>query len=204
MQGRAQTALTRLWEGTDPTQRARALQLLARIRGQEQKYVDAAIRDANADIRIAGLRIARERKLDVIAIVTKLSRDPSAQVRRECALALRHHSSPQAPKLWVALAKQHQGKDRWYLEALGVGMDGQENVFFNAWLADVGEKWNTPAGRDIIWRSRATKAPALLAKIIADKNTPAQERDRYLRALDFIQGPEKDAALVEISTSLLN
>ena len=76
-------------------------------------------------------------------------------------------------------------------------MDKQENKFFDAWLAAVGDNWNTPAGRDIVWRSRANKAPALLAKIITDKNTSAKDKDRFMRSLDFIKGPEKDAALVE-------
>ena len=29
---------------------------------------------------------------------------------------------------------------------------------FDAWLAKVGGNWNTPAGRDIIWRLRSAKA----------------------------------------------
>lgn len=204
MQAKAEKPLAKLWKGTDPRLRARALQLLARIKGKEQEYVSAALADRDADIRITGLRIARSLKQDVIPAVRSLASDPSAQVRRECAIALRHSPSPEAPQLWAALAKQHDGKDRWYLEALGIGMDGQADKFFDAWLSQVGEQWNTPAGRDIVWRSRSSKAPALLAKIITDKSTSAKEKERFLRALDFIQGPEKDAALVEISTSLLN
>jgi hypothetical protein len=41
-------------------------------------------------------------------------------------------------------------------------------------------------------------------KIITDKNTPSEARERYLRALDFIKGPEKEAALVELVTSGIN
>jgi len=62
----------------------------------------------------------------------------------------------------------------------------------------VGENWNTPSGRDIIWRSRSTKAPAFLAKIIVNVNTPERERARYFRALDFIKGPEKETALIDL------
>jgi len=206
MQAKAESRLLKLWNGknADPRLRARSLQLLARIPGQEKKYVETALKESNADLRICALRIARERKLDLIPYLRTLVQDPSAQVRRECAIALRHHPSPEAPKLWAALARQHDGKDRWYLEALGLAMDGQENAFFDAWLADVGDKWNSPAGRDIVWRSRASKAPGLLVKLITDKNTTAPEKEHYLRALDFIKGAEKDAALVEISTSLLN
>jgi putative membrane-bound dehydrogenase-like protein len=196
---KAEGDLRKLWQNkAEPRMRARALYLLAQIKGTEQKYVNAAVHDQNPDIRIAGLRIARGAKLDVMPYVKALVHDPSAEVRRECAIALRHNRSPDAPKLWTGLAKQYDGQDRWYLEALGIGMDRQEEKFFTTWLAEVGDQWNSPAGRDIIWRSRSTKAPALLVKMIADKNTSTIERDRYFRALDFIKGPEKDAALLEL------
>lgn len=204
MQKAAEKELLRLWNGKDPRLRARALHLLARIKGSENKYVETAVKDKDADIRITGLRIARSLKLEVISYVKPLVKDPSPQVRRECAIALRHHSAPEAPKLWAQLAQRHDGQDRWYLEALGIGADKQWDKFFDAWLTAVGNNWNTSAGRDIVWRARSTKTPALLAKIILDKNTPAKERERFMRALDFIQGPEKDAALVEIATSGLN
>ena len=200
MGDKSEGELRKLWnDKNDPRMRARALYLLAWLKGKEQKYVNAALKDPNPDLRITGLRIAREEKLDVIPLVKELAKDPSPQVRRECAIALRHNPSPEAPKLWAGLAQQHDGKDRWYLEALGIGADKQENAFFDAWLAMVGDNWNTPAGRDIIWRSRAAKSPPLLAKIILDKNTPEKERARYLRAFDFIHdSPEKQAALVQL------
>ena len=68
----------------------------------------------------------------------------------------------------------------------------------DAWLSKVGDNWNTPAGRDIIWRLRSKKSPGLLVKIIQDPKTSKEERDRYIRALDFTKGPEKDAALVQL------
>jgi putative membrane-bound dehydrogenase-like protein len=191
--------LVKLWShGTDPRLRARALYLLAQLKGSEAQYIKLALKDPNPNLRITGLRIARERKLDVIPHVKMLLNDPFPQVRRECAIALRHNASPEAPNLWACLAQQHDGEDRWYLEALGIGADKQEDRFFEAWLAMVGDNWNTPAGRDIIWRSRSVKAPALLVKIIADKNTPEPERARYFRALDFIKGPEAQAALIQL------
>ena len=147
------------------------------------------------------LRTARALKLDVIPYLRMLANDPSAQVRRQCAIALRHHPSPEAPKLWTQLALQHDGKDRWYLEALGIGADKQWDTFFDAWLAKVGDQWNTPAGRDIVWRSRSSKTPALLVKIINDKNINNKERGHYFRSLDFIAGPQKDAAMADLALS---
>lgn len=204
MQGTAEKALVKLWRDNDPRHRARALHLLARVKGSESKYVKQALKDKEADIRITGLRIARSLKMDVIPMVKQLAKDASPQVRRECAIALRHNKSDAAPQLWATLAQQHDGKDRWYLEALGIGADKQEDRFFKAWLTRVGDKWNTPAGRDIVWRSRSPQAAALLAKIATSKDVPETEKARYVRALDYIKGPEKEAALAEIATSALN
>jgi len=35
---------------------------------------------------------------------------------------------------------------------------------------------------------------------LSDESVPETEKARYFRALDFIDGPEKDAALVELLT----
>jgi hypothetical protein len=180
--------------------RARALQLLARTKGSEKKYVEAAFKDKDPDIRITGLRIARMEKLDTIPYVKRLAKDSSAQVRRECAIALRHSQSTDAPKIWATLAEQHDGKDRWYLEALGIGADKQEEAFFAEWLKEVKGNWDTAGGRDIVWRSRSTKSVPMLVKMITAKDASAPDKDRYMRALDFISGPEKEQALLDIAT----
>ena len=210
VQDKAEERLRSLWTGSEPGVesfpntasiiQARALHLLARIKGKERSYIQAAAKHKDPDIRLVAIRIARSLNMDVIPLVKQLANDFPA-IRRECSIALRHNSSPEAPKLWAQLAKQHDGNDRWYLEALGIGMDRQEEKFFQAWLTEVGDQWNTPAGREIVWRSRTSKTPALLAKLVTDKNVPEADKARFLRALDFIKGPEKEAALVEIATS---
>jgi putative membrane-bound dehydrogenase-like protein len=197
----AEPELMKVWADANPRFRARALHLLARIPGKEAQYVAVALKDANPDLRITGLRIARERGQDVIPLVKQLAGDASPQVRREAALALRHSKSPDAPALWTALAKQHDGRDRWYLEALGIAADRQWDAFLGAYLAAVPDALKTPAGRDIVWRSRAKQTPALLAKILKDPATAEAEKPRYFRAFDFQTGPEKDAALVELLTA---
>jgi putative membrane-bound dehydrogenase-like protein len=197
IQGNGAKELTALWKTSpNPRMRARALFRLAQGKEAAAQYVALALKDPNPDIRIAGLRIAKEQNLDLIPIVQTLIDDPSAEVRRECAIALRHNPSPDAPTLWAALAQKYDARDRWSLEALGIGADRQESQFFDAWLASVKNNWNTPAGRDIVWRSRAPEAAPFLAKIISGAN--ADERPRYFRAFDFIQGPEKTAALLSL------
>jgi hypothetical protein len=144
--------------------------------------------------------LADELSFSLLECVQLLVHDPSPAVRRECAIALRHHPSPTMPKLWAQLAKQHDGRDRWYLEALGIGADQRWDECLAAWLELAGTDWNSPAGRDILWRSRASQTPGYLAKLIKDPKTTEADRQRYFRAFDFQTGKEKEAALIELVT----
>lgn len=106
-----------------------------------------------------------------------------------------------APQAWAALAKKHDGKDRWYLEALGVGTTGREDACFQQWIKSIGDDWNTPAGRDIIWRSRTPEAFPYLVKLLTSSK-PGVSSLRYLRSFDFV--PDSDAknqALLEVVKS---
>ncbi len=192
---KAEAELVKLAASENPLYRARALWLLGKMDGRGQKTVSQASVDKDPNIRIVGIRLARQLKLDVAQFVTPLVRDSSPQVRRELAVALRHNKSPQTPDLWAQLAEQYDGKDRWYLEALGLAADQQEDACFAAWLKKVGGSWDTPAGRDIVWRSRAKDATKYLVKILQDGKVTEVQQAHYMRAFDFHAGAEKDAAL---------
>ena len=200
-QNEAKPALLKLAADNNPRMRARSLWLLSQIKGNQQATVVLAAKDKDENIRGMALRIARQLKLDVIPLIREMSGDGSALVRRECLIALRHHPSDEAPHLWAKLASAHDGKDRWYLEALGLAADKQENKFFDNWVA--GAKLNTAAARDIIWRNRGTHGAKHIADIVLDKKTTEEEKPRYLRALDFIpKSKEKDDALARIALGL--
>jgi putative membrane-bound dehydrogenase-like protein len=196
----AEAELLKLWDDkSEPRLRARALHLLARTKGLGEKYVNAGLADADANIRITALRIARDLKMDVPAIVKRVVGDSSAQVRREAAIALRDQKSPEAATLWAELASRHTPGDRWETEALGIAATGRDDEFFDAYLRKVGENgWDTPAGRDVVWRVRSERCAPLLAKIILDKGTPPERLWQLFRAFDFLKGPAKDAALAQL------
>ncbi len=205
---KAEPALAKLFKSKNPRLRARALGLLSQIKGRAVQHLGAGLNDTDEDVRCFAIRLCRElhatRGLDSTpldsdhALVAKLLRDPSAAVRREIALSL--HASHKIEKLWAALAQQHDGKDRWFLESLGIGSVGNEDLCFDTWLAAVGDKWNTPGGRDIIWRVRASKSPEYLAKILMGDSISANERPRFLRAFDFLPAtPEKEKVLTQLA-----
>jgi putative membrane-bound dehydrogenase-like protein len=202
MRAPVEAALVKLWQSNNPRDRARALWLLGKIPGRSQHYVDAAIADKDADIRVTAIRLARELRLDLVPILRKLVNDPSPAVRRDCAIALRHSKAQEAPQLWAKLAQQHDGKDRWYLEALGIGADRQWDTYFGAWVVAISSPvpWEIPAGRDIVWRSRMSNTPSLLAMVVAAPKTPVDDVPRMMRAFDF-QPPSavKQKALLELA-----
>ena len=198
----AVTEVMRLWNTKgDDRLRARAAWFLGSVAGQADTIVDLAAGETNPDLRIVALRLARAQKLDVLRLVRRLAEDPDAGVRRECAIALRGIAPPDAAEPWATLALQHDGQDRWYLEALGIGAAGKWDACLDAYLARLGDKLMTDAGKDVVWRSRGTKTPGLLARIIKDASTPEAAKPKYMRSFDFLaKGPEKDAALQELIT----
>jgi putative membrane-bound dehydrogenase-like protein len=209
MGAKAEPVLNEMLKSPDARLRARALGVLAHSKTAAMAALRAGLTDPDEDVRIAAIRFAttleRSKVIDTTpldsdqALVGKLLRDTPG-VRRQIALSL--YRSHKIEKLWAALAMQHDGRDRWYLEALGIGAIGNEDICFDTWLAMVGEKWNTPAGRDIIWRMRSAKAADYLAKIIEGRDVAAAEKPRFVRAFDFLPaGESKTKALVELATA---
>jgi putative membrane-bound dehydrogenase-like protein len=196
----AEPALNQLFEhSSDPRLRARALWLLAAISKDPQAYIAKAAGDSNPEMRATAVRVARELRTPLGDVLKLLVRDQSAEVRRECAIGLRNLDVAQRAPLWAELAAQYDGHDRWYLEALGIGADGDWDACLAALKKDVSESLITGAGRDIVWRSRGTKTPELLEAILRDTNTPLADLPRYLRAFDLLKGREKENALVRLA-----
>lgn len=224
-------AIDALWStfksDENPRFRARALALLTKIPASRPQAIDLAVKDANTDIRIAGLRLARQqiKSLDaesqtkqLLAVLDKLVGDGMSEVRRECALAVRRIKSPKREELWGKLAVQYNGADRWYLEALGIGAANDWDACLEAGIKEAGhpdgsELVDSAAARDIFWRSRGSATADFLAKVIMSSGTQQSDLPRYLRAFDFLTGDNKQSALTKLAfgtfgnasrTSLIN
>ncbi len=196
----AEAVLAEMAKSENPRYRARALWLLSKLDEKGDQYVQQALQDEEANLRIAGIRMARQRSEDIMPVLSKMKEDDSPQVRREVAIALRYQKGAAADQLWAELATQHDGQDRWYLEALGIGADEYPEARFQAWIDQVGDEWDTQAGRDIVWRMRSKKTIPLLAQLIRDSEANSyNDRLRYFRAFDFRQDPSKEEALASLA-----
>jgi putative membrane-bound dehydrogenase-like protein len=208
---KAQLALRGLAMDANPRLRARAMEVAANIPSLAVEAIKVGLTDADSDLRVAAVRLSstlsRYGVLDTSplentpGLAQKLIQDASPQVRREIVLTL--YAGKEIAPMWAALARQYDGQDRWYLEALGIGAAGNDDACFDAWLAAVGGEtgpWNNAAGRDIIWRLRGTKTAHYLARILSEPSLKAEEAPKFLRAFDFLPaGDEKTKALVQLA-----
>lgn len=169
--------------------RARALWLLASSVDRDgfPQLMTETLLGADPNLRITAIRAWRaffggpQRIADdpelVSGFLTPLSvaleseRDPA--VLREMSLALRFLPGSAADKFWAALAQRYDGKDRWYLEALGIGAD----LHWDTRLAALGKPHD-----DIIWRSRAKASSARIADLVLRDGA---KNPGLIRALHF-------------------
>ncbi len=198
--------LEKLWNSSsDPRMRARAFWVLVKTSGADtQRYFREAAQQSNPDLKIMALKAARQLDQNTILLVNQLVNDPDAAVRRECALTLFHNKSPEAPLLWAKLASAYNGNDRWYLESLGIGADGQWDQFFNTYVSGLKDPLVSSAFRDIAWRARTEQAVPFIAQLASEKNVPLAERLRYFRAFDFNSGPVKYFLLTKMIEDNIN
>jgi putative membrane-bound dehydrogenase-like protein len=194
----AEAALRELYADPNPRIRARALWLLGKIDGRGEHYVSTALADDDPDIRITAIRLARQLAMTPSIACAAAAVDPSPAVRRELAVALRYDPSPTMPAIWAQLAQAHDGRDRWYLEALGLSSDLRAAECYEAWLQSIDGNWNTPAGRDIVWRIRAPQAAAALVEIIRDPALPLEDTNRYFRSLEYHDPTVRTEALKKL------
>jgi putative heme-binding domain-containing protein len=145
---------------------------------------------------------------DVLAITKPFLRDRSPQVRREVALFLRD-ASAMTPAYFVPdqkpasqavidaiveLSKQYDGKDRWYLAALGIAARGREDAVF-AQLREVYPGTFHPALVALVWEFRPKTALPYLVDAVNDRTRPVADRLLALDALAGMQWPEAAAAV---------
>ncbi|MEM9826073.1 MAG: PVC-type heme-binding CxxCH protein [Planctomycetota bacterium] len=180
---------------TDDRIRARRMWVLSKVDATSADAIDFALNDPSADVRIAAIRAARQTQPGKISqIIDRMSQDPSIAVARECLIALRHADHDKAIEQWIQLAQRYDGKDRWYLEALGIAGDTRWDALFPRWIASVGDAWSDPAGRQIVWRVKDPAAAPYLVRLIGLADS-IEEQERYFRALDLIGGPAIQTAL---------
>lgn len=193
-------ALTQAYQNSPSAYlKARLAWVILQFPNTYDPWIPKLMAESDPRLRMMGIRAAKRKAFSAWKPWAKTwMQDPDPQVRRELAIALRHIGDPVANGIWSILAKQHSGKDRWYLEALGIGADGQWDGRLDALMQSDMDK-SSEGFRQLIWRSRSAKSLEYLMAYLKEK-TPLQNKLAYFRALDFNPSPEKSSALLSLIT----
>jgi putative membrane-bound dehydrogenase-like protein len=197
-------AITALLKDSNPYIAARAVWLLAQMGDQGQEIVSQLLSAKEPRQRLVALRALRAAGVDVVKLAEKMVKDPAPMVRREVALMLRDVPAAASVPLLAQIAAQFDGKDRAYLDALGLGSTNKEAAVYDAartlMKQGAGDKWSD-AFAWIAWRLHPNQAVAdLKLRALAAGTSPEQSK-LMLTALGFNASPTASGAMIQIANT---
>lgn len=193
--------LAKIARSPNPRLRARALFALAETE-RHSLVVEALREDVDERVRIAALRALHATKRLSTELCNELALDRSAGVRRELALTLRDEPYLRSGTALEALARGYDGVDRAYLEALGIGAERKEEVFFERLLAAQPDRspaaWSSSFAR-IAWRLHPPSAVPAFVERARAVALPLEERKLACDALAFVFTREAAEAMLDLA-----
>ena len=200
---KAVPALTELLKDKNPYLAARAVWLLAQVGDAGQAVVAKLLGSPDARTRLLACRAIRAAGGDPLKLAEKMVSDASPMVRREIALSLRDVPAEKSVPFLVKIAKQFDGKDRAYLEALGLGSTGKEALVYTALRKDMNaapDAW-TDSFAWLAWRLHSPQAVAdQKARALSAKVSPEQVK-LTLTALGFTRSAAAATAMIQLSNT---
>lgn len=201
---KAVPAVAALLEDENPYIAARAIWLLAQMGPEGVKAMKGQLDAGDSFRRVTAYRALRQvAGQSVLELAAKLVDDKSAAVRREVALSLRGLPAGQSVPLFVKLAQNFDGKDRAYLEALGLGSTGKERELYTALSKVMGgpaEEWSE-AFAWLAWRLHPAEAVADFKTRVLSPKLNEDQRKLMLTALAFVKSREAAGAMLQIAST---
>ncbi|WP_395745762.1 PVC-type heme-binding CxxCH protein [Prosthecobacter sp.] len=179
---------------------ARAAWLLAQMGPEGVNQVTPWLHSKSAAQRLVAYRALRRADQDVFCMAELMASDPDAAVRREVALTMREERFVLKLPLLVKLAQQFDGKDRAYLEALGLGAEGKETELYAAVIQDKPAAW-TDAQAWIAWRLHPAAAVEAFKTRALDSALTEAQRKLMLTGLAFVKSREAAGAMMELAVA---
>jgi putative membrane-bound dehydrogenase-like protein len=186
---------------TNPYHRARAIWLLSDMGPAGIIETENLLKDTDPNLRVAAFRALRDVKTDFMKYALQLSKDPSADVRREVAVSLRNETYSISQNVILSLAAAYEGNDRYYLEALGLAAEGKEEDLYPSLNKSLGAeplKWSTSFA-DLVWRLHPKLAVSALKERAGSDALSDVLKKQAMVTLGFI----KDQQAVDAMQALL-
>jgi putative membrane-bound dehydrogenase-like protein len=192
------SAIKEMSKSDNSFHRARAIWLMAQLGNAGKLEVENLLKSEDENTRLVAFRALRGQSNDVVALCEKVVSDPSMAIKREVAIALRDVPFEKCKDLIISLIKQYDGKDSWYLEALGTASDRKEAQIYSLLkTANLSaENMNL-----VTWRLHPSNAVADLKNQINSPNISTKSREMSLTALAFVKDKTAVEAMISLSKS---
>ena len=195
------SAVKGLLDDANPFIQARAIWLLAKLGPKGIAEVETLLKHKDPQMRLTAFRALRHEGHRTLEHAAKLADDPSPLVRREVALALRYVSFEKSRDLLLKIAAGYDGKDRYYVEAFGIGCTDKEDKVYAALREKRSTKDFDPVYAGLAWRLHPVGAIGELKGWAMDKERDAALRRSMLFAIALIEAPQAAKAMVKIAKS---
>lgn len=207
-----------LLSSPNPYHRARAIFLMAHLGAEGQFEVERLLKAVDAPVRVAALRALRSitpensksnpgltaSQRALLPLLGNLSIDRSPAVRREVAVAVRDIPFDECRFILQNLVKGYDGKDPWYLNALGQAADGKEEALFfdlRQTMPEDPAQWDQRTA-NIIWELHPSSAVTMLQKRADDASLTADARKQAITTIGFINSEPAAKAMLALSKSV--
>ena len=195
-------AVKSLMKDKNPYIAARGVFLLPHLGDAGLKLTREIINGDDARLRLAALRSLRRSGNDHLQHAEKLAKDSDPQVRRELATSLRNVPFDKSGVHIVELSKGYDGKDKTYLDALGIAATGKETQSYNAIGRAIGNnepsEWSK-AFADIVWRLHPDKSALMLASRAMAVGVSDVQKKAAVVALAFINSKIGSNTMLELA-----
>jgi putative membrane-bound dehydrogenase-like protein len=182
--------------------RARALWQFFRY-GFQSRRLEHALKADDPRLRVEGVRVLAQKHgahsndfsllMEGFNALTDSLQDVSSQVRRECLVSMGDSAvDASTTNVFWRLAEQYDGKDRFYLAAIGiaVGTDLKRREIILADFEKHFPEWNEKTA-NLVWELRPPSMMPRLEKMVADAKLPAAQR---VRIVDILAANDDPAA----------
>ncbi|MBW7892586.1 MAG: c-type cytochrome, partial [Chitinophagaceae bacterium] len=197
-----------LLKDENPYIRARAIWLLSQLGQKGLNVVESLLNNGDEMVRATAFRALRGVVPDIMPYSIQLQNDTSSFVRREVAVALRDMPFREAEPVLLELCKQFDGRDIWYLNALGDALQGHEEEVYPILkqffaVNQKPAKWDARISR-FAWRLHPEAALPDLIQRATDSSLNPAERRESITAIGFIKSKKAAEAMVALSKNPLN
>ena len=156
--------LQQLFESAEnPYVQVRPIWVMAQLGPKGQGYVRNLLNSRNPQHRLVAYRALRfAQPAGLIPMANKMAGDKDPSVRREVALSLRDVPYAKAKRALAQVIDGYDGKNRWYLEAIGAGSVGNEDRVYDE-LVSPNHAKTSPAEwgdrvKNLAWRLHTPQA----------------------------------------------